>query len=89
MTMPLGKQNQSGPFSRAVSAEVRAILARTRTHASQLSDSMGVSPSYISNRLRDKYSFSLNDVEALTQALGLDLVEFVTAAARQAVEEQS
>lgn len=87
MTMPLGKQSQSGPLSRAISAEVRATLARTRTHASQLSAAMGVSPSYISNRLRDKMSFTLNDVEAISQALGMNLVDLVTAAAQQAVEE--
>jgi len=48
---------------------------------------MGVSPSYISNRLRDKMSFTLNDVEAISQALGMNLVDLVTAAAQQAVEE--
>jgi len=88
MTMPQGKQGQAGPLSKAVAAEVRAVLARTRTHASKLSEDMGVSTSYISNRLRDKYPFTLNDVEAISRALKLDLVEFISAAAQHATDER-
>jgi len=49
---------------------------------------MGVSTSYISNRLRDKYPFTLNDVEAISRALKLDLVEFISAAAQHAKDER-
>lgn len=87
MTMPLGRQLESGPLSRAISAEIRAALARTRTPAAQLSASMGVSSSYLSNRLRDKMPFTLNDVEAVSKALKLNLVDFVTTAAQQAAQD--
>jgi transcriptional regulator with XRE-family HTH domain len=49
---------------------------------------MGVSTSYLSNRLRDKYPFTLNDVEAISRALKLDLVEFISAAAQHAIEDR-
>lgn len=48
---------------------------------------MGVSSSYLSNRLRDKMPFTLNDVEAVSKALKLNLVDFVTAAAQQAAQD--
>nr|WP_306877952.1 hypothetical protein [Paenarthrobacter nicotinovorans] len=47
-----------------------------------------MSTSYISNRLRDKYPFTLNDVEAISRALKLDLVDFISSAAQHATEER-
>ena len=88
MTMPLGKQHQSGPFARAVSAEVRATMARNRVLASQLARSISVSPSYLSTRLRDTLPFTLNDIEAVCGALGLDLEATVSEAARTVANER-
>lgn len=88
MTMPLGKQSESGPFARASSAEVRATMARKRVNGAQLSASIGVSPSYLSKRLRDDLPFTLNDIEAVCGALSLDLEDFVSTAARTAAGEK-
>jgi transcriptional regulator with XRE-family HTH domain len=86
MVMPLGRQHESGPFAQAVSEEVRATMARKRVNGSQLARAMSVSPSYVSTRLRDTLPFTLNDVEAVCQALGLNLEETVAAAARTAAQ---
>ncbi|MFH5879799.1 helix-turn-helix domain-containing protein [Arthrobacter sp. NA-172] len=85
--MPQGKQNPSGPFARATSAEVRATMARQRVSGAQLAFRAGVSQSYLSKRLRDDLPFTLNDIEAICKALDEDLETLVHAAA-QAVSAQ-
>lgn len=82
MSMPLGKQPASGPLARAVSAEVRAILARQRITHAQLAAHTGMSRSYLGKRLRDETSLTINDVEAICVALGEDLQEFLLIAVR-------
>lgn len=73
MSMPIGKQQQSGRFARATSAEVRAAMARKRVSGAQLSAKIEMSQSYLSKRLRDDFPFTLNDVEAICKALDEDL----------------
>lgn len=80
--MPSGKQPASGPLARAVSAEVRAILARQRMTHKQLATKAKLSSGYIGKRLRDETAFTLNDVEAICRALGCDLTEFLVTAVR-------
>ncbi|WP_205754147.1 MULTISPECIES: helix-turn-helix transcriptional regulator [Arthrobacter] len=71
--MPQRKQNPSGPFARASSAEVRATMARKRVSAAKLAAKAEMSPSYLSTRLRDDLPFTLNDIEAICKALEEDL----------------
>ncbi len=80
MTMPSGKQQESGPFARALSAEVRATLARQRITAKQLAEDVGMSQNYLGKRLRDEASFTLNDMESICEALGEDLQHFIQSA---------
>lgn len=80
MIVPSGKQQESGPFARALSAEVRAILARQRITVKRLAEDAGMSPTYLGKRLRDEASLTLNDAEAICQALGEDLQSFVNSA---------
>ena len=82
MSMPTGKQPESGPLSRAIAAEIRAIMARRRINGTQLSSWSGMSRGYFGKRMRDSAPFSLNDVEAICKALGEDLTEFLLIAAR-------
>lgn len=82
MYMPSGKEAASGPLARAVSAEVRATMARHRMSGSKLAAKAGMSQSYISRRLLDDAPFTLNDVEMICRALDESLPEFLAAVLR-------
>lgn len=73
MSMPSGKQPVPGPFARAFSERVRQVMEREGITASALAGAAGLSRNYLGKRLRDEVPFTLNDVEAISQALGLDL----------------
>lgn len=88
MSMPTGKQPVSGPFARAVSAEVRAILARRRITSARLAAHAGLSRGYLGKRLRDETALTLNDVEAICMALGEDLTGFLVVAVREMDDNQ-
>jgi transcriptional regulator with XRE-family HTH domain len=80
--MPSGKQPESGPFARAISAEFRASMARQRVSGPQLAAKASLSPSYLSKRLRDEVAFTANDIESICAALGEDILRIVHAAVR-------
>ncbi|GAP53827.1 hypothetical protein AHiyo6_03920 [Arthrobacter sp. Hiyo6] len=73
MSMPSGKQPVPGPLARAFSAHVRKVMERDGVTASALAVATGVSRNYLSKRLRDEVPFTLNDVEAVSTALGIEL----------------
>lgn len=73
MSMPSGSQPKPGTLARAFSGHVRMVMARDRVTAKTLADATGLSRSYLGKRLRDEVPFTLNDVEAISKALGLDL----------------
>lgn len=81
--MPLGKAPESGPFARAISAEIRAAMARHRVTAVLLADRAKLSRAYIGRRLRDEASFTFNDVEAICKAMREDLPTLIEAAFRR------
>jgi transcriptional regulator with XRE-family HTH domain len=78
--MPSGITPQSGPFARAISAEVRAVLARQHTTVKDLAAACGLSQGYLGKRLRDEAPLTANDFEAICKALDKDLLGFVAAA---------
>lgn len=86
MAVPSGKMQESGPFARAISAEIRATLARQRLTVKGLAGMSGVSESYLGKRLRDVAPLTLNDVEAICDALGENLLAFAAAALEAARE---
>jgi transcriptional regulator with XRE-family HTH domain len=73
MIMPSGKQPVPGPLARVFSAHVRRVIERDGVTHEALAKAMGVSRTYLSKRLRDDMQFTLNDVEAISLAFGLDL----------------
>jgi len=79
MPVPLGKQPEPGPFARALSAEVRAIMARHRITASRLAQRAGMSRGYIGRRLRDEVSFTVDDVEVICVATREELPRLLQA----------
>ena len=80
--VPSGKQPQPGPFAKAVSAEVRSVMARHRVSGAQLASRIGRSQTYIAKRLRDDVPFSANDIEDICEVLEEDLLMLLHAAVR-------
>lgn len=73
MAVPSGKQPEPSALARAFSALVRMAMARDHVTAQGLADMTGISRSYLGKRLRDEVPFTLNDVEAVSKALKIDL----------------
>ena len=86
MSMPSGKQPESGQLARAFAGEVRAVLARRRITTKQLALDTGLSSTYVGKRLRDESPFTLNDVEVICAVLGANSEGF-RQAALQALRE--
>jgi transcriptional regulator with XRE-family HTH domain len=86
MPMPSGKQQEPGPFARALSAEIRATLARQYVTVKGLAQKAGLSESYLGKRLRDVAPLTLNDTEAVCTALGKDILPFIATAFEAARE---
>jgi transcriptional regulator with XRE-family HTH domain len=72
MVMPSGKQPAPGQLARAFSAHVRTLKDDQGITTQALATSAGMSRNYLGKRLRDEVSFTLNDVEALCKALGIE-----------------
>jgi len=73
MPVPTGKQPEPSPLARAFSSRVRIVMADKRVTAQALAEATGISRSYLGKRLRDEASFTLTDVEMISNALGLEL----------------
>lgn len=87
--MPKGVTPESGPFARAISAEVRATLARQNMTVKDLAAACGLSQGYLGKRLRDEAPLNANDFESICKALGKDVIPFVQAALAAAGYESS
>ncbi|WXW93170.1 helix-turn-helix DNA binding domain [Arthrobacter phage BrayBeast] len=87
--MPAGKMHESRALAKALSAEVRATLARQNMTAKDLAAQCGISAGYLGKRLRNEAPFNLNDLEAICAALGRDVLGFVAAALEAAREAES
>lgn len=51
-------------------------MAERRMTAQALAEAAGLSRSYLGKRLRDESSFTVNDIEAICDALGFELATF-------------
>jgi len=80
--MPSGSQPSPGKFSRAVSVELRAALARRQVSGAALARLTGRSQTYLSERLRADRSFTMTDLEDICREANIDLLALMTAAAR-------
>lgn len=77
MAMPLRSQPPPGPFARAVSDQIRHTLTDHRISGAKLARMIDRSQSYMSTRLRNEASFTVQDVEAICEALGEDLLSLL------------
>jgi len=87
MDVPSGKQPAAGPFARAVSAEVRAVMARHRVSATLLAERAGLSRSYLGKKLRDEAPFTFNDIESICVAMREDLLGLLNAAGARSPQD--
>jgi transcriptional regulator with XRE-family HTH domain len=79
-TMPAGKMQQSRELAQAVAAEIRATLARQNMLIKDLAEKSGISQGYLGKRLRDEAPLNLNDLQAICEVFGKDVLAFMKAA---------
>lgn len=82
MAVPSVSQPAPGKFARALSAEVRSVMARKQVSGAQLARRVEKSNSYIAKRLRADAQFTANDIEDICLALGEDLLHLLVSAVR-------
>jgi transcriptional regulator with XRE-family HTH domain len=63
--------------SRQVAGEVRAVLARRQISGKQLASQLGMSQFAISRRLRGETPFSIDELAASAEFLGVPLTELL------------
>lgn len=83
MPVPSGSQPAPGPLARAISAQVRILMAERHLTAKALAEMAGLSRSYLGKRLRDEASLTSNDIEAILAALDVDIITFANDAVRR------
>ena len=88
MAVPSGSQPKPGPFARAISGEIRSVMARERVSGAQLASRIGRSQTYLAKRLRDEVPLGANDVEDICRELGVDLGSLLIAAVRASRRRQ-
>ena len=89
MPVPSGTQPAPGPLARAVSAQVRALMAERRMTAQDLAKKARLSRSYLGKRLRDESSLTVNDIDAICEALGVELEVFAAEVIRRRKRDKS
>lgn len=67
-------------LNRAVAAQVRSVLAIRQIRQATLAKRMGVTEVWLSRRLREVQPMSLDDVEAMCQALDMEPADMIAAA---------
>lgn len=79
-TMPAGKMQESRELAQAVAAEIRATLARQNMLIKDLARQSGISQGYLGKRLRDEAPLNLNDLQAICEVFGKDVIGFMSTA---------
>lgn len=60
-----------------VAEEIRSQMGRRRLSGADLAKALGVSPMWVSYRLRGMQEIGVNDLERIAQVLGVDLLELL------------
>jgi len=89
MAMPSGSQPVPGPLARAVTAQVKVLMAEHSITAQDLAKKAGLSRSYLGKRLRNESSLTVNDIEAICTALDEPLEEFAAEVVRRRKRDRS
>ena len=68
-------------LSGTVAANIRAEAARRRKTQAQLAEAAGLSQFAISRRMREEFPFTLDEVQAIADFLGVPLSDLLNTAA--------
>ena len=68
---------RTATLSEMVAEEIRALMARRKVSGRELSNKLGVSPSWISYRLSGKQPIDVNDLLRIANALGAGVHELL------------
>lgn len=81
--MPLFPDGARSPLARAVSAEIRSLMAARRVTGRTLAQAIGLkSHNYLAIRLRDEKAFTLDDIELIAAYFSKDPAELIADAER-------
>jgi transcriptional regulator with XRE-family HTH domain len=69
------------PLTETVAAEVRAELARRNISKTEAAAKLGISRTLLWNRLRGESPFTVDELEALAELLGVPAARFLTGGA--------
>ena len=69
-------------LSAAMADVVRSLLAERGWSGRQLARETGINQATVARKLREESSFDLDDLQAISQAMSIDLVDLVSAATR-------
>ncbi len=72
----------AAPLTSLVAGQIRAEMARARTNGLQLAEKIGRSAPYVARRLRGELAFDTDDLAAISDALGVDVVDLMRAPER-------
>jgi transcriptional regulator with XRE-family HTH domain len=70
--MSTGRGDAPSDYARAVSAEIRKLMGARWMSNAGLAKATSLSQNYLGKRLRDELPFTLNDIDRIAKALGVD-----------------
>lgn len=76
-------------LSARVAEEVRAVLARRGINKSELARRLGVSHTWVTNRLAGHQEIGLNELQRIAEVLGLTPGDFVVATGAPTIRERT
>ncbi|MGY1740285.1 MULTISPECIES: helix-turn-helix domain-containing protein [unclassified Blastococcus] len=69
-------------LSAAVAAVVRSLLAENGWSGRQLARETGINQASVARKLREDSPFDFDDIQAIAQAMSVDLLDLMNAATR-------
>lgn len=76
-------------LSARVAEEVRAMLARRGVNKSELARQLGVSHTWVTNRLAGHQEIGLNDLDRIAEVLGVNIADLLPRSARMGTNGSS
>jgi transcriptional regulator with XRE-family HTH domain len=83
MSIDVTRSGTPLPLSVRVAEEIRVMLARRRMSGRELARRLDVSPSWVNYRLTGAQPIDLNDLERISEALGVTVFDLIPRSAGQ------
>jgi transcriptional regulator with XRE-family HTH domain len=75
--MQAGAGQPAGEHAQAFSEAIRLHMEEQGVSGKSLAAMIGLSQNYVASRLRDERAFTVNDIEAISAALGIPILDLV------------